>query len=194
MKARLPLPALTLLMVVLGSSLEALAADDLAPGKQAALLLRVLPYDRNFAHRATDSLTIAVVHRQGNLQSEAYGIDVTTALRDLARSTQVRKLSVQVISIGYSGSEGFASAIARQQLAAVYVCPGLADVLDDISNTARKHRILSFSGRESEVRGRLSIGLLRRGARPALIVNLPAAMAEGADLQPELLALSEVLR
>ncbi|WP_224241238.1 YfiR family protein [Hyalangium gracile] len=194
MMSPLPGRAVALLLVVLGFSRAALAADDLAPGKQAALLLRVLPYDRAFSRRATNTVKIAVVYRGGNLESETYAIDMATALRDLARTTAIRNLPVQVISIAYSSQEEFAAAMARQPLAALYVCPGLVDVLESITGTTRQSRILSFSGREREVRERLSVGLLRKGARPALIVNLRSSLAEGADLQPELLALSEVIR
>lgn len=194
MITRLPIHAVAILLFVLISSRPAQAADDLLPSKQAALLLRVLPYDQNFQLRAPQAVTVAVIHREGSAISETYRLDMIAALRDLARGMQIQSLPIQIISIGYSNSEAFAAAIARQKLSAVYVCPGLEDVLDSISELSRKNKILSFSGRETEVRDRISIGLLRRGSRPALIVNLRAAMAEGADLHPDLLALSEVLR
>lgn len=194
MRARLPSSAATLFLVVLTCGRIASAADDLLPSKQAALLLRVLPFDRNFHQRAADTVTVAVLHREGNPISETYGLDMTAALRDLARGMRLRGLSVRVISIGYSSSEKIEAALAQQKLAAIYVCPGLVDVFDSISDITRKYEILSFSGRESEVRDHLSIGLLRRGTRPEILVNLRAAAAEGADLEPELLALSEVLR
>jgi hypothetical protein len=194
MIAKLPIHAVMLLLVLLITGTMAQAADDLLPSKQAALLLRVLPYDQNFPVRAPQAVTVAVIHREGNVISETYGLDMNAALRDLARGTQLRGLPVRVISIGYSSSEALAAALARQKVSALYVCPGLEDVLDSISDLTRKHKILSFSGRETEVRDRMSIGLLRRGVRPALIINLRAAQAEGADLNPDLLALSEVLR
>jgi hypothetical protein len=194
MMARFPSPAATILLVALACGRIANAADDLLPSKQAALLLRVLPFDRNFHKRAADAVTVAVVHREGNPISETYGLDMTAALRDLSRGMRLRGLSVRVISIGYSSSEKFEATLAQQKLAAIYVCPGLVDVFDSISGITRKYKILSFSGRDSEVRDHLSIGLLRHGTRPAILVNLRAATAEGADLEPELLALSEVLR
>ncbi|MDC0710585.1 YfiR family protein [Stigmatella sp. ncwal1] len=191
---RLPLRALTFLLVVLGHSLPALAADDLAPGKQAALLLRVLPYDRNFSHRVEEAVTVAVVYRERNLKSETYGIDVTMALKDIARTAQLRNLPVRILRIGYSSPEEFEAAIGQQRVTALYLCPGLSDVIDSISEITRRYKILSFSGREADIRDDVSIGLLRRGSRPALVVNLRIASAEGADLEPELLALSEILR
>ncbi len=192
--AKFPIHAVTLMLVVMLSSGVARAADDLPPSKQAALLLRVLPYDRTFPERVAEAVTIAVVYREGNPVSETYALDMTAALRDLARGVQLRGLPVRILSIGYSSAEGFTAAMTRHKLAAIYVCPGLADVFDVISGLTREKKILSFSGREAEVRARLSIGLLRRGSRPGLLVNLPGAESEGADLEPDLLALSEVLR
>jgi hypothetical protein len=194
MIAKLPIHAVTILLLLLVTGQIAWAADDLLPGKQAALLLRVLPYDQNLAQRAQQAVTIAVVHREGNLISETYSLDISAALRDLARGTQVKGLPVRILNIGYSGSEGLAAVLAKQKLSAIYVCPGLEDALDSISDLSRKNKVLTISGREIEVRERISIGLLRRGSRPALIVNLRAATAEGADLHPDLLSLSEVLR
>jgi hypothetical protein len=194
MIAKLPIHAATLLLLLLLPGQIARAADDLLPGKQAALLLRVLPYDQNFSQRAQQAVTVAVVHREGSLISETYSLDMSSALRDLARGGQVKGLPVRVVAIGYSNSEAFAAVLAKQKLSAIYVCPGLEDALDTISDLSRKNKILTFSGQETQVRDRISIGLLRRGSRPALIVNLRAAIAEGADLHPDLLSLSEVLR
>jgi hypothetical protein len=194
MIAKLPIQAVPILLLLLVPGQLARAADDLLPGKQAALLVRVLPYDQNFSQRAQEAVTVAVVHREGNLISETYSLDMSAALKDLARGTQVKGLTLRVVTIGYSNSEALAAALAKQKVSALYVCPGLEDALDSISDLSRKNKILTFSGRETEVRDRISIGLLRRGARPALIVNLRAAIAEGADLNPDLLALSEVLR
>jgi hypothetical protein len=195
MIAKPPIHAVTILLLLLVTGQIARAADDLLPGKQGALLLRVLPYDQNFSQRAQQAVTVAVVHREGNLISETYSLDMSAALRDLARGTpQIKGVPVRVVTIPYSNSDAFAAALAKQKLSAIYVCPGLEDALDSISDLTRKNKILTFSGRETEVRDRLSIGLLRRGSRPALIVNLRAAHAEGADLHPDLLSLSEVLR
>lgn len=193
MIAKLPIHAATLLLLLVTGQI-AWAADDLLPGKQAALLLRVLPYDKNFSQRAQQAVTVAVVHREGSLISETYSLDMSAALRDLARATQIKGLPVRVITIGYSNTEALTAVLAKQKLSALYVCPGLEDALDSISDITRKNKILTFSSREAEIRDRISIGLLRRGARPALIVNLRAATAEGADLHPDLLSLSEVLR
>lgn len=194
MSLRLLIRVIAFPLVLLVHGGVAQAADDLIPSKQAALLLRVLPYDRNFPARAKETVTIAVVHREGNLISETYRLDMLAALRDLARGAPLNGPPVRVINIGYTNAEDFAAALARQKPAALYLCPGLGDVLDSISSRTRQHKILSFSGREIEVRERVSIGLLRRGSRPALIVNLRAAEAEGADLNPDMLALSEVVR
>jgi YfiR/HmsC-like len=194
MISKLPIHAVLLLVLLLVTGQIARAGDDLLPGKQAALLLRVLPYDQNFAQRAQQAVTVAVVYREGNLISETYSLDIGAALKDIARGMQVKDLPVRVVTIAYSNSETLAAALAKQKLSALYVCPGLEDALDSISDLTRKNKILTFSGTESEVRDRISIGLLRRGSRPALIVNLRAAIAEGADLSPDLLSLSEVLR
>jgi hypothetical protein len=58
----------------------------------------------------------------------------------------------------------------------------------------RKRSILSFTSVESLVKSGLSVGLVVRDAKPTILVNLPASKAEGAELDPALLKVSEVLK
>ncbi|WP_224373008.1 YfiR family protein [Hyalangium versicolor] len=191
---RLPLPTATLLVLTLASGRAAMAAEDLPPDRQAALMLRVLPYDRNLRERAPEAVTIAVLYREGRAESEAYGLDMAAALQDAARGAQIRGLPVRIVSIPYASPEALEAAVSRSQVTAVYFCPGLTDAEESILGVTQRYKVLSFSGRESDVRQGLSIGLLRRGSKAGLLVNLRAAIAEGAELQPEMLAVSEVLR
>ncbi|WP_224243366.1 YfiR family protein [Hyalangium gracile] len=189
-----PIRAATLLMTMLMGAPIARAADDLAPGRQAALLLRVLPYDRTLKQRAREAVTVAVLHRDGQVASAAYAIDMTAALQDFARAVRVRGLPVRVIGLPYSSPEKLEAELTRAQVTAAYVCPGLTDVSETLMDITRRRKILTFSGRESDIREHFSIGLIRRGTKAALLVNLPEAQAEGAELEPEMLAMSEVLR
>lgn len=191
---RLPIRAVTFLILMLAGGPVARAADDLPPGRQAALILRVLPYDRNLRQRAGEAVTVAVLHREGHAESQAYALDMTAALQDVARGARIRDLTVRIISIAYTGPEALEAAVSSAQVTALYVCPGLPEAMDAILDVSRRHKVLSFSGRENEVRERLGIGLIRRGSKAALLVNLREAVAEGAALEPEMLALSEVLR
>ena len=63
-----------------------------------------------------------------------------------------------------------------------------------ISATARDKQVLSFTGNEAAVTAGLSIGFVARGGKPAVLVNLPAAKAAGADLDAALLRVAEVIR
>jgi hypothetical protein len=194
MSLKFPNLALTLLVLALTLGGVANAGDDLTPGKQAALLVRVLPYDQNFKGRVEATVTIGVLSREGSASSVTYGLDMTSALRDLATLQPLKGVPIRVLSIAFSDSEDLDAVVSRDKLAAVYVCPGLGDSMEAISAVARRHKILTFSSREAEIRSHLSIGLLRRGTKASLLINVRAASEEGAILDPELLAVAEVLR
>jgi hypothetical protein len=170
------------------------ANADVPPSKQAALLLRILAYDRNLNYRPHNKKTIrvVVVDAVGVAESLAVQADMVAALKDITRTTVVAGLSVEILRIPFSTH--FEKDVAATGVAAVYLCPGLGDVIDEIVPITRKLSILSFSDSETYVKHGTSVGLLRRGSRATILVNLTNARAEGSDFDPEILSFFEVIR
>jgi hypothetical protein len=168
-------------------------AADLAANNQAVFLLRVLAYDRNLRSRAGDTVNIAVVFRDGNDMSVGAKNDLLSGLDKLG-DVRVSDLPFRATPVPFTSPGDLDNVIGSTRAAAVYVCPGLEGSVGPITDVTRRRSALTFSGVESMVRASLSVGLVARSGKPAILVNLAASKAEGADLDPALLRLAEVLR
>ena len=166
------------------------AHAQLGAGSESLLLLRVLAYDRNVTKRAGKTVTIAVVYKPGDSDSEQVRGQISQALSDAAKKVTVAGLPIRVQSIAATPS--LDAELGGIRAAAAYVCPGLGDSIEGISRITRTRSILSFAGNERYVSSGLSIGLVRRSSKAAIMVNLPSSKAEGAALDAALLRVAEV--
>lgn len=168
------------------------AAQDAA--RNAALILRVLAYDRNLPTRAPERVTILMVYKSGDSRSEATCNSMSRAIGAMGRRITVANRTVRAVSHAYTNGDGLSSATQSNGAAAVYICPGLDGQVADISRVARAGRFLTMTGETESVRRGLSVGFVEDGSRVKLLVNLRAARAEGARLDAAVLRLAEVIR
>lgn len=171
------------------------ASADTVPAKnQALLLLRILAYDHNLANRTDNrKVTVVVVSKAGNSDSDDAASDVTNAIRDIARSTTIANNSIQVVRIVYS-DKTFDADIARARAAAIYVSSGLGDSISSIIATTQSRKLLSFAGNQDFVSSGISIGFTLEDGKPEILVNLPSSRNEGADLDVALLRVAKIVR
>jgi YfiR/HmsC-like len=180
-------------LLLLATSSQVWAAD-LPPNFQAIFLLRILAYDRNLKTRAGDAVNILVVYQDGNDGSDSTKGEILKAVNKIAKDTQVSGLPVRISALAYSDANGLDGAISGAKAAALYLCPGLDSSVGAIQEVTRRRSVLTFTGVEPWVRQGISVGLVARESKPAVVVNLAASKEEGADLDPALLRLAEVIR
>lgn len=174
---------------------EPACAAELAPKQLAVMLLRILAYDRNIKARSNGKdAPILVLYQEGNQASESVQSDVSNALEDLASSVSVSGLRVQVITHSYSSSADLDAKLAATRPVAIFVCSGLNDIVSSLSTVARKRSVLTMTINTAYLKAGLSISLSRGEDRLSILINLPSARAEGADLDAALLRLAEVYR
>jgi hypothetical protein len=170
-------------------------ASELSPKQMAVMLLRILAYDRNIKTRSNGkSAPLLILYQEGNQASESVQSDVANSLEDLANSVSVSGLRVQVSSLAYSSANDLDNKVAALKPVAIVVCTGLSDAIPAVVATARKRSVLTMTLTTTYLKAGLSIGLSRGDDRVNILVNLPAARAEGADLDAALLRLAEVYR
>jgi hypothetical protein len=167
-------------------------ADEIPADKRALIVLRVLAYDRNLPRRAASLVSIAVIFRPGDAASVGAASALSAALGEAARQVSVADRPVQIVTLPFR--DGLDRDLVRAGVAAAYVCPGLEAEVANIATAARRSQTLTFTGEEAGVRSELSVGLVRRGDKAAILVNLVAARAEGADPSAALLRLAEVVK
>lgn len=175
------------------AGVRAQGSGELPAVRQAAMMARVLAYNRGINSRGGAAVVVAVIYRNGSGESEARRAAIVGALRDVFANATLAGVPVKVVSIPFSEPD-LESRLDAAGAAAAYVCPGLDDAVPIISRTSRRLSVLTVTSIEPQVRVGLSIGLVTRGARPMVLVNMPAARAEGAQLDAGLLGVAEVIR
>lgn len=179
-----------LLAMLLAMGIARVDAAEIPPDKRALILMRVLAYDRNLAGRSGEVVRVAVLYRAGDARSEQAAGELVGAAGSAQRS--VAGKPVQLVSVAFA-ADTLERDLARAGASAVYVSSGLSGVTSQISDVTQRRKALSLSSEEELVQSGLAIGLVRRGDRAVILVNLVAARAEGADLSADLLRLAEVV-
>jgi hypothetical protein len=184
--------ALVLAAVALATSRA--RAEDPPPRHQALLLLRVLAYDRNLRTRAGASATVLVLYRSGDLGSESRRGALRTAFDEVARDVVVSGLPVTVEELAYRNPAELEGRLEALHPAMVYVDRALEGSVLEITRVTRGRGVLSADGSRAMVEAGVALAIVARSGRAAVLVNLPAARQEGADLDSALLAVADVLR
>jgi len=171
------------------------ASADAVPGKnQALLLLRILAYDHNLSNRTDNKhVTIVVLYKSGNSDSDDTSSEVAGAIKDISKSTTIANNAIQVVRIAYS-DKTFDADIARTKAAALYVASGLGDSLGTITSTTQNRKLLSFTGNQEYVASGVSVGFSLDDGKPTILVNIPASRNEGADLDVALLRVAKIVK
>jgi hypothetical protein len=168
--------------------------EELPPRHQALLLLRVLAYDRNLKSRVGGNATVLVLYRPGDPASEARRTALHNAFEEVAREVVVSGLPVVVEEVPYRTAAELDAKLETSHSAMVYVDHALEANLAEITQLTRRRGVLSADGSRSMVEAGVAVGIVARSGRAAVIVNLPIARQEGANLDAALLAVAEVLR
>ncbi len=165
-----------------------MAQEISVPGDlQAKFLMKSLMFDRQFKPRGPKGLIVVILSqnhfRQSLLAAEEFR-DALVAVPDAPGG------AIQVRLIDLEAEGPVAEIVKRYKPDILYVPPLRAVSLDDITATCRAEKVRSFSAVPEYVRGGVSLGLDTKGTRPVILVNLPAARAEGADYESRFLQLA----
>jgi hypothetical protein len=170
------------------------AADPVPARAQAPLVLRILAYDHNLANRLDGKkVTIAVVYKAGNSESDDAAGELVNLIGQIAKSTTLSNNAINVVRIAYS-DKTFDSEVQRAHPAAIYVAPALGNELAAITATTQARKLLSFTGNQEYVAVGVSVGFASEGDHTTILINLPASRNEGADLDVALLRVAKIVK
>jgi hypothetical protein len=167
-------------------------ADDAteARARQVLIVLRVLAYDRALATRAPgDRVGVMIVHDS----SQASRADAAL-WRDalgLFPKVKVGGRHLRTVTTELAGEAAFDTLLAQQRPALVIIA-GVGDVAK-VRRLTRKHRALSFSANEADVRAGIAFGIVPTEDGHQIVVNREGAIAEGAKLGAGLLQLARLV-
>jgi hypothetical protein len=185
--------AILFVAVVVAVGLVGPARADATDDRRALVMLRVLAYDNHLHERAGDEVRIVIVYPAGD-RGAAENTRWTAAFAN-ASKLKVDGRSVVVAPHRFESAKLLARALSDQHTAALFACDGLtkAIAVAELTALTRAHQALSFSTRESEVVSGIAIGVVPGAERDELVVNLPAATAEGVKFDAGLLQLARTV-
>lgn len=172
----------------------ALAAQEMAVpvAVQVPLFVKILSFDRNRVAQPSGPIVMGVLY-QSKFRASA---NVADEVRRAAGRLSAAGIggTLRVIALDLDDTSDLGSALSRLHLTVLYVSPLRAVDLESVAAATRKARILTLTGVPRYVAAGLSIGIDVKGERPDIVINLPAAKAEGADLDAQLLKLARVIQ
>jgi YfiR/HmsC-like len=174
-------------------SVRAESPIPVPPKLQAAILGRMLAYDRAFKTRVGSTVGIGVVSRAGDKTSAEDEAEMRKAFKAMDPPT-IQGLPVAVSGHSYKDAAAFAEWIETDKVNVLYVTSGLAAQLEAIGLVCARKKIVSVTGTRAFVEKTIAIGVVVKGDTPKIVVNLKTADLVGMSLDPKLLQLAEVIR
>lgn len=154
------------------------------------LLAKILAYDRNFAERAGAEVVVGVLYQPRYRAS----FTVMQAFLEASKVAQhVKGRPVRCIPIVLEEAAALQARLEAESIDALYITPLRAIDIDGIAAVSRTRRVLTFTGVPAYVEAGIAVGVGLTQNKPKILVNLPAARAEGAAFQAHLLKLAHVI-
>jgi hypothetical protein len=174
--------------------LEPVHAQDASArtSARALLILRILSYDHNLKKRAGQRVTVLVLYRAQDQSSLRVRDEVVESLTQVQR-IKVAGLPISVQSAPFGDVHGLDARLSTTRPSAIFVCPGLESDIGAISAATRRGGVLSFSTSEIDVKRGLSVGILLAAQKHRILINVPAARAEGSRFDAGLLQLATLI-
>ncbi len=164
------------------------AADSLVPGAvQAAMMVRILEYDRSLTTRASGTISVGVVARDTSATS-------VSEFRQALSGRDAQGIRIQVAEHPYRDADTLIRWMERAGLALLYVSADLGTDARSViaAATARGLATLTATRKHFDAGG--TLGIVVRDEKPHILIDLASSRTAGMDLDPKLLALAEVKR
>ena len=168
------------------------AWGDVPPQRQAAVLGRVLAYDRSMKERAGDSVVVAVLYRAGHGPSEDCALQMFEGFRTIERFV-LHGLPFKTTRIPYDAGGDWRQTLRTAGVDALYVCQGLDDDIDTIAAAARQRKITTMGARQHFVTRALSLGVFESDNKPVIVLNYAVSKEEGAVFGNDLMSVAKVI-
>jgi len=191
--SRRPLLRLLVALAVVAGGVRPARAAELPPRSQALLLLRVLAYDRNLQKRCAGAVTVLVASRAGDRASEERSAALAGAFEEVAREVVVAGLPVKVETVALRDPAALEARLGAAPAALLLVDEALGGQVAELTRVTRRTGTLSGGASRAMVEAGLSVAVVARPGRAAVVVGPAASRLEGADLDSALLAVAEIV-
>jgi hypothetical protein len=186
---------ISMLLAIILCSTQRLHAADLPLDKQVEFFLKVLKFDRTAMGKAGDIIRVAIVYDANNgtpsdLVSQID--DILYAKTTSGESIGDKKLNYSLFS--FASKAQFEQQLHSFQISAFFIMPGNDKNVELISEVAKASGIITFSGVEGYMSRGVAVGVKDVEGKPKIVVHLPMAKEQGADLDANLLKLADIIK
>jgi hypothetical protein len=182
---------LTIILILLWTA-RFYAQEMAVPVKlQLALFFKILTFDRNLKERVGNEIVVGIFYQN---KSEV-SLQVKEELLKVVKESSVKKIEdipIRFVPIDIEETDP-AEAISRNDVDILYMTPLDAVEIETITTMSRAKKITTLTGVPDYVESGIAVGIGTKGEKPLIIINLPAAKAEGADFSSQLLKLAKVI-
>jgi hypothetical protein len=183
-----------LVVIFVGCFLSSVAYGRLPVDLEVKILFKVLTYDSSIKIRSQGGIRIGIVGYKGNPESKKVLTSIENKVLDVVDSgLKIKGLEISAGSILIKKIKELEKEVEENDYNVLYLCPGLDRLLGEISFLAVNKKLVLLTGEGSYVRQGVSVGVVKKGRKPHILINLKAASAQGANFDARLLRLAEVV-
>jgi hypothetical protein len=169
---------------------EAFAEPPSAPvAVQAQVMTRILPFERGFAERARNGVTVLIVERADDADSSNAAHQMKRALADIGN---VGARPITTVSHSYSSAANLAAECRTRGAQVIYLSPGLASEVPAIAAVLANSGVLTVAAVEPNVPRGAVLGIEVVAGKPHMSVNLAQARAQKLDFASAVLKLARI--
>jgi hypothetical protein len=159
---------------------------------QFPLFAKILSYDRQLTRRANGEIVVGILYQSRFRPSLNAGEMVLSAIQHGSVRT-ISGIPVRAVLVDISGGEEVAEAIASSGANVLYVTPLRTVDVGDIHTVTKRMHLVSMTGVPEYVGEGIALGIDLRDDQPLILINIRAAMEEGADLSSQVLKVAKIL-
>lgn len=159
---------------------------------QYAVLHKILAFDRHLKARVGNEIVVGILYQSGFRSSLHFKDELSEAIKKF-RVDRFVDLPIRFVEIELAENIDLDGTVAKQQVDIFYLAPVRAVEMKTITAVSRARKILTFTGVPAYVEAGLAVGVGIKGESPRIIINLPAAKAEGVEFDAQLLKLAKVI-
>ena len=159
---------------------------------QYALLQKILFFDRNLKARAGDEIVIGILYQDNFKSSRDFKDDLLQIVAD-DPEPKIYNVPLKFVVLDLSEKVDLAARAVKQNIDIFYVGPLRAVEIKTVTAVSRDKKIFTFTGVPAFVEAGLSTGIGIKAEKPQIIINLPAARAEGVEFNAQLLKLARIV-
>jgi len=158
---------------------------------QLSLFLKIVTFNRSLKPQPDGKLRLGVVYQGLFRASLLTREQIEAGCRDLADKDGAGLL-IEVVPLDIHGRK-IEEVLVAGQVDLLYIAPLRAYDIGEICRLTRRMRILSLTGVPEYSSLGVAVAIGKRKDMPQIIINLPAARAEGADFSSQLLKLARIV-